>query len=192
MASWWRKALNTAKDIGLPVLGGIVGGPLGGALAGALAGATGRGKPRLKNILVGAGTGALTGGAIKKAGGGMQGFKNMFTGGASSTSTSGATQAVESLVPETASQIVQDPLKKSLIGRGLEWVEKNPLPAQAIATGLQSMTSRDSDAELMDLRRDIFNEDKAQYAKEEERRRKIAQLLFPIYQQMYERQRGAM
>lgn len=180
MASWWRKALNTAKDIGLPVVGGIIGGPLGplgGALAGALAGATGRGKPRLKNILVGAGTGALTGGAIKKAGGGMQGFKNMFTGGGSSTAAGDATK---------------DAVGRSLVGRGLEWVAKNPIPAQAIATGLQSMTSRDPDAELMDLRRDIFNEDKAQYAKEEERRRKIAQLLFPIYQQMYERQRGAM
>lgn len=169
MASWWRKALNTAKDIGLPVVGSVVGGPLGigavlgGALGGALAGATGRGKPSLKNILVGGGAGALTGGAIKGAGGGIQGVKNMFTGGA----------------PDT-------------IKRGLEWVGKNPLPAQAIATGLQSMTSRDTSAEMMDLNRQKFEAERADIAKEEERRRKIAQILFPIYQQMYERQRGEM
>jgi hypothetical protein len=85
----WRSILNTAKDIALPTIGFAFGGPAGAAAGGALAGATGRGRPKAKNIAIGAGSGYL-GGQLGSAIGlkGNQGLgtmggsvKDLFTAG---------------------------------------------------------------------------------------------------------------
>jgi len=81
MAFKWKSFLNKLKDVVVPIVGTAVGGPLGGILGGALAGATGRGRPKLGNIVRGAGTAAAGIGLSK----GLSALKGAMTGAGSAT-----------------------------------------------------------------------------------------------------------
>ena len=107
MAFKWKSFLNKLKDVVVPIVGTAVGGPLGGILGGALAGATGRGRPKLGNIVRGAGTAAAGIGLSK----GLSALKGAMTGAGS------ATQAVTKGVTEPT----------ALLAKGKEFI-----PTQAI------------------------------------------------------------
>ena len=107
MAFKWKSFLNKLKDVVVPVVGTAVGGPLGGILGGALAGATGRGRPKLGNIVRGAGTAAAGIGLSR----GLSALKGAMTGAGS------ATEAVTKGVTEPT----------ALLARGKEFI-----PTQAI------------------------------------------------------------
>ena len=107
MAFKWKSFLNKLKDVVVPAVGMTLGGPLGGILGGAVAGATGRGRPKLGNIVRGAGT-AAAGIGISK---GLSALKGAMTGAGS------ATEAVTRGVTEPT----------ALLAKGKEFI-----PTQAI------------------------------------------------------------
>lgn len=157
-----RRALNKIKDFALPAAGFALGGPLGAAAGGALAGATGRGRPQLKNVLTGAAAGGAAGlgaGALGAVGG---------QGGSAMGSS----------------------LRNMFTGAGRAALA-NPEITAGIARGAADMYGSNQASGIrqqeLDLMRDRFGEERRQTSQEEERRRMIAQLLAPMWQDMQSR-----
>jgi hypothetical protein len=79
----------------------------------------------------------------------------------------------------------------SKIGRGvstgMDWAEKHPMATQGIAKGISSMLPNQETAALAEKNRLTQRQldlEERQYTDEQERRKRIAQLLLPMYQQM--------
>lgn len=132
MAFKWKSFLNKLKDVVVPVVGTAVGGPLGGILGGALAGATGRGRPKLGNIVRGAGTAAAGIGLSK----GLSALKGAMTGAGSATEavTRGVTEPTALLakgkelapsLPTVPTQAITPPPVSSLASAGAKAATRN-------------------------------------------------------------------
>ena len=118
MAFKWKSFLNKLKNVVVPVVGTAVGGPLGGILGGALAGATGRGRPKLGNIVRGAGTAAAGIGLSR----GLSALKGAMTGAGS------ATEAVTKGLTEPTALLTKGVTEPTaLLAKGKEFI-----PTQAI------------------------------------------------------------
>lgn len=203
MAFKWKSFLNKLKDVVVPIVGTAVGGPLGGILGGALAGATGRGRPKLGNIVRGAGT-AAAGIGISK---GLSALKGAMTGAGSATQavTKGVTEPTALLakgrelapsLPTVSTQAITPPpvsplasvgaatkesgvmdKLKGLFGKG-GWIERNPEIAKGIAMGAFEAFQEDPRMAQLEF-------EKKAYEDEQERRRRVAELLRPLYEQTY-------
>lgn len=170
-----RKFLNRAKNIALPAAGFALGGPLGAAAGGALAGAVGQGRPKLSNIA----GGALAGGAA-----GFGGQALGMTGG----------QGLGALGGSARTLLTGGGGSQGAIGRIGSAISGNKEVAAGLARGASDaytgrMASRDRSRE-MDLMERRFADEQSQRSQEEERRRQIAMLLMPMFQQMQSRQIG--
>lgn len=147
MAFKWKSFLNKLKDVVVPVVGTAVGGPLGGILGGAVAGATGRGRPKLGNIVRGAGTAAAGIGLSK----GLSALKGAMTGAGSATEavTRGVTEPTALLakgkefapsLPTVPTQAITPPPVSSLASAGAKAATRNVRfgGAQSLRGGLTS------------------------------------------------------
>jgi hypothetical protein len=126
MAFKWKSFLNKLKDVVVPAVGMTLGGPLGGILGGAVAGATGRGRPKLGNIVRGAGT-AAAGIGISK---GLSALKGAMTGAGSATEavTRGVTEPTALLAKGKEfipTQAITPPPVSSLASAGAKAATRN-------------------------------------------------------------------
>jgi hypothetical protein len=73
------------------------------------------------------------------------------------------------------------------LGRGMNWAEKHPITSQGIIKGISSaLPNQETNAlnEKNRLTQRQLDLEERQYNEEQERRKRIAQLLLPMYQQM--------
>ena len=143
MAFKWKSFLNKLKDVVVPAVGMTLGGPLGGIIGGAVAGATGRGRPKLGNIVRGAGTAAAGIGLSK----GLSALKGAMTGAGSATEavTKGVTEPTALLAKGKEfipTQAITPPPVSSLASAGAKAATRNvgfgPGGAQSLRGGLTS------------------------------------------------------
>jgi hypothetical protein len=156
----------------LPALGGIAGG------------AAARGKFDTSNIL-GDSLGGVSGGGIPKAAGALRGafVPGGAAGGAGAAGSAGASAASAMPLDQVANASMvakpMNPAMRALSGAG-SFLQKNP---EVAGLGLQAAGQMGAANATRDLQRQQLGMEQRQYDDERERKRRIGELLLPLWQQ---------